>query len=295
MDIRKLQYFISVAETLSFTKAANEHYISQTAMSQQIASIESELEVMLFNRSKCKVEITPAGEVLLGESKEIVTKYEQAVKKTQNVYKGIKGCIHIGYAGPTEIELLREIIEIFQEKFPCVELCIENSNFKKLSKKLKDEIYDIVFALAGEINNISSLEKVTLENEQAVLVVSKKHPKANNKFINASEVAGEDIIMLSEECGQLNFERMIKSCKKDGYEPNITERVNSLDTLIFMVELNRGVAFLPKSHINTLNSKVSFVEIINTHHSFAVEMSWLRTNKNKYIKEFIEITRKLYY
>ena len=294
MDIRKLQYFISVAETLSFTKAAKEHYISQTAMSQQIASIESELEIVLFDRSKHKVTITPAGEVFLSEAKEIVEKYEQAVKKTQDVYKGRKGSIRIGYAGPTEVELLREIIEVFQEKYPYVELHIEHNNFKKLSKNIKEEIYDIIFAIAGEITNIGLLEKITLKNEQAVLVVSKKHPKANRKMMHASEVADEEFIMLSEECGQLNFQRMFKSCREDGYEPNIKERVNSLDTLIFMVELNRGVSFLPKSQINSLNNKVSFIEIIETHHSFTVEMYWGRSNKNEYISKFIAIARKLY-
>ncbi|WP_193708445.1 LysR family transcriptional regulator [Alkalibaculum sporogenes] len=295
MDIRKLQYFISVAETLSFTKAAKEHYISQTAMSQQIASIESELDVLLFDRSKYKVDITSAGEVFLGEAKEIVAKYEQAVKKTQDVHKGCKGNIHIGYAGPTEVELLREIIEEFEKKYPYVELHIEQNNFKKLSKDLKEGIYDIIFAIAGEINDIGSLEKITLKNEQAVLVVSKKHPKANKKNMNATEIADENFIMLSEECGQLNFERMIESCRQDGYEPKITERVNSLDTLMFMVELNRGVSFLPRSQINNLNNKVSFIDIINTHHSFAVEMSWIRFNKNEYIKKFIEIAKQLYY
>lgn len=294
MDIRKLQYFISVAETLSFTKAAKEHYISQTAMSQQIASIESELEVLLFDRNKLKVAITPAGEVLLGEVKEIVAKYEQAIKKTQDVYKGRKGSIRVGYAGPTEVELLREIIEVFQERYPYVELHIENNTFKKLSKNLKDGSCDFIFAIAGEINNIPSLEKVTLKNEPAVLVVSRKHPKANRKNMNASEIANEEIIMISEECGQLNFERMLESCRKDGYEPRIIERVNSLDTLLFMVELNRGVSFLPKSHANRLNNKVAFIDIVNTHHSFSIDMSWVRSNKNEYIDKFIDISREIY-
>lgn len=293
MDIRKLQYFISVAETLSFTKAAKEHYISQTAMSQQIASLEAELDVQLFDRNKYKVTITPAGKIFLENSREIVIKYMQAVRKTQAIHKGRKGCIRIGYAGPTEVELLREIVEVFQEKYPYVELYIENNNLKNLSTHLDNGTYDIIFAVAGENSN-NSFNKITLKNEPAVLIVSKKHPKANKKTINAREVAEEGIIMLSEDYGQLNFQHMYQCCVDDGYEPNITQKVNSLDTLIFMVELNRGVTFLPKSHTHCLNERVCYIDIVNTHHSFSVEMTWSKTNKNEYIMDFIEIAKDFY-
>lgn len=294
MDIRKLQYFISVAETLSFTRAAKEHYISQTAMSQQIASLEAELGVILFERSKNRVAITPAGEFLLRASRELIANYEQIIKKTKDIHKGRKGSLSIGYAGPTEGELLFEALEIFQEKYPFVELHVENTTFKTLSKNLEEGLYDFTFAIAGEIMDSAVFDKVTLKNEPAVLVVSQKHPWAHKTSLHSSEVANEPFIVLSEKCGQLNFERMFESFRKDGYHPNLAEKVNSLDTLIFLVQLNRGVSFLPKSLLHSLNNKVVGLEITDTHHAFSIEMTWNRSNKNDYLHDFIAIARALY-
>lgn len=294
MDIHKLQYFISVAETLSFTKAAKKHYISQTAMSQQIASIEAELEVLLFERSKNKVTITAAGEVFLKEAKDILARYEQAVKKTKDAMSGSEGSIHLGFSGPTEAEIVYEIVKEFQNKYPYVKIHVSSNDFKQLSVNLEDGIYDVIIALAGEIENFNYIQKLTIKNEQAFLAVSRDHPKAGKKIINAQEIADEKIIMLSEDCGQLNFEHMISTCKKDGYLPNITERVSSIDTLILMIELNRGVSILPRSMIHNSNDKIALIEIANTHHSFVIDMYWRKSVKSEYVKQFISTTKELY-
>ena len=263
-------------------------------MSQQIASIEAELEVLLFERSRNKVTITAAGEVFLKEAQGIVDNYEQAVKKTKDAMRGSKGSINIGFYGPTESAILYEIIKEFQKRYPYIEIHIESNNFKELSINLENDKYDLIIAFAGEIENSDSIEKLTIKKEQAFLAVSQKHPKVNKKVINALELAHENIIMLSEECGQLNFERMVSSCKKDGYSPNITERANSIDTLIFMVELNQGVTIIPKSMIRNSSHRISLIEITNTHHSFFIEMYWKKSNRNEFVSQFIIITKEIY-
>ena len=181
MDVRKLQYFVSVAKNLSFTKAAKEHYISQTAMSQQIAAMESELEVILFQRSKNKVAITPAGEFLLKAASDLIVEYENMIQKTRDIHRGGKGSLRIGYAGPTEGELLVYVLEAFQEKYPYVDVHIEQTTFKNLSQNLIEEAYDVVFAIAGEILDAAAFTKVILKEEPAVLVVSPQTPLGQSK------------------------------------------------------------------------------------------------------------------
>ena len=80
MNLNKLQYFLSVAECLNFTEAARRHYISQTAMSQQILALEQELGVTLFHRSRRQVTLTPAGTALVAEAQKLLAQYDSLLE-----------------------------------------------------------------------------------------------------------------------------------------------------------------------------------------------------------------------
>lgn len=97
MDIRQLRYFITVAEHLNFTKAANQLYVAQSAISQQIADLEDQVGVKLFIRNKRSVKLTPAGSVFLKEAIEIVEKTSGAIEKAKQTDEGIIGSLSIGF------------------------------------------------------------------------------------------------------------------------------------------------------------------------------------------------------
>ncbi|MDI3481973.1 MAG: hypothetical protein PWQ97_1628 [Tepidanaerobacteraceae bacterium] len=294
MDIRKMKYFISAAELLSFTKAAKRHYIAQTAMSQQIAAIEAELDVVLFDRSKHKIELTPAGETFLKECKIIVELYENAVKKTKAVYMDSAGIIRVGYSGPSEKRFLPEILKLFQEKYPNVDLSLEEDSFLGLSDKLEKGILDLIFSLSYDIMQLKKVERVCLAKDEMCLMVSKWHKKADKRRINAIEVAEEKIIMINRDYGPYNFEHMLWACRQDGYEPNIVYEVTSMDTLILMVEANQGVAFMPKRLFDPGNHNVRLIELENSHHTCELELVWKKGNKNPFIKDFVKIAKDVY-
>lgn len=88
MNTKQLEYFISVAENLSFTKTAEKFYISQTAVTQQIKALEEQINVTLFTRSKRHVELTPAGKVFLSEARTIIKNINDAIAKTQQFAHG---------------------------------------------------------------------------------------------------------------------------------------------------------------------------------------------------------------
>ncbi|MCG2730399.1 MAG: LysR family transcriptional regulator, partial [Acetobacterium sp.] len=100
MDFRKLEYFIAAVEHGSFTKAAQECFVSQTAMSQQIATMEQELDFLLFDRSGYRPTLTLAGKAFYESSKRIIGDYEQAVKQAKALKNGWSGSLRIGISGP---------------------------------------------------------------------------------------------------------------------------------------------------------------------------------------------------
>jgi len=286
-----MQYFIAVAENGGFTKAAKHCYVSQTAISQQIASMEHELEVSLFDRKPYGVELTPAGSSFLKDCKAIVEIYESAVEKARALSKRLEGILRIGVTGPGEQYFLPQIISNFQEKYPNVELNIKQDSLVGLIEKLKTNVLDVIFTFAYDNELVDELDRITVLRDEVGLVVSKHHRLAEFDQIEALEVANEKIIMISKEFGPKNYEHMVECCRKDGYDPNIVATADSLDVLMLMVAANKGVAFLPKRNIDTFNNTVHFVKINGTHHSNEIELAWKKDDKNPIVETFVKVAK----
>ncbi|UWG99046.1 LysR family transcriptional regulator [Dehalobacter sp. DCM] len=295
MDIRKIRYFISVAETLNFTRAARRHYISQTAMSQQIALLEEELGVILFERSTNKVKLTNAGSFFLKEAVVIVEKLEYAVLQTRKIAQGSCSSFTCGYSDPIELDILRTIADSYLQEYPNADIRFDEQNFSILLEKVNNGTCDVAFFPESEIWNLQDIRKLTLYLDKIILAVSRNHPKARLGKIPAIEVANEKIIMLSQEAGPNNYKTMLQYCRKDGYEPNIVELVPTFDMLMLLVELNRGVCFVPNTWRNKANDKLAFLEIEGTTHMITIEMAWRKDNKNEGLKAFIEVAKRFAY
>lgn len=134
MKINKLIYFLSVAEHLNFTKAAEECYLAQPAISQQITSLEQEIGFQLFKRSSRSVELTEAGKTFCEEIKSVVEKYKNAVKKAENVAYGFKEMIKIGICGDVEELFLPQILNKFKEMYTLIDIKFKRASIEDIRK-----------------------------------------------------------------------------------------------------------------------------------------------------------------
>ena len=117
-NINQIKYFIAVAEYKSFTKAANQYYISQTAITQQIRTLEEHMGVRLIDRTKRPIALTPAGNVFLNEAKAILERMNTAVSKVRDASTGLVGTLRIGYTKGYERSNLSNILRFFHLEFP---------------------------------------------------------------------------------------------------------------------------------------------------------------------------------
>lgn len=128
MNLKQLEYFVSVAETLNFTRAARKCFISQTAMTQQIRALEESIGVLLFIRDKHHVELTPAGRVFMNEAKAILSRSEEAVKLARSAAEGFSGTISIGFIRGYEQSLFSETVRSFHEAYPNISIRLIREN-----------------------------------------------------------------------------------------------------------------------------------------------------------------------
>ena len=292
MDIRKIEYFICVVEEASFTKAAKRVCVSQSGISQQIASLEEEIGATLINRSKNKFAVTEAGVYLYKACKEFIEQYHSIERKTRAIHCHSQLDINMGYAGPLEFTVIEPVVSLIQESYPDLNFTFDKSNFREIRDALLNRSMDMVIAYSYDLIQSKQIETIPLKRDAMGLIVSKKHPLAGQKKIRAVDVANEKLIMLDPDYGQKNYENMIKCCRMDGYEANIIQEVKTCENLILKVAANTGVAFFSRGYAEKMFQNICFVELEGTHHINRIDLAWLKDNSNDYILQIIRLIQK---
>src|SRR5512132_1230001 len=122
MELRHLRYFLAVAEELHFGRAAARVRIAQPPLSQQIRQLEQELGITLFNRTKRRVELTPAGRAFLEHARQILAETERAKRVAQRAGRGEIGRLAIGFVASADLDLLPRVLRVWRARFPDVDV-----------------------------------------------------------------------------------------------------------------------------------------------------------------------------
>ena len=124
MELRHLRYFIAVAEELHFGRAAARLQMAQPALSRQILQLEEELSVLLFYRTKRRVQLTDAGQVFLEEARRMLAQEQHAIRAAQRAHRGEIGQLSVGLVPAATVGILSEVLRAFRDRFPEVELTL---------------------------------------------------------------------------------------------------------------------------------------------------------------------------
>ena len=151
MNINQLKYFISVAEYRSFTKAANQFYISQTAITQQIQTLEESMGVTLIDRSRRPIMLTPAGNVFLNEARAILERMDMAVSRVRDASTGLVGTLRIGYTKGYERSNLSNLLRSFHQEYPNILITCSRCDTDMLAAGLLNGDYDMIFTWTAPI------------------------------------------------------------------------------------------------------------------------------------------------
>lgn len=292
MNIKQLQYFISVAENLSFTKAAQKHYISQTAVTQQIKALEEYLDMTLLKRTKRHVELTPEGEFFLNEARSIVNHVSTSIIKTQEFHSGICGKLSIGTIMGYEKNSLSKYLKIFSHSHPNITLDIRCDGMTELFNLIEHNLMDIAFVINPEQQPLKSFNYKSIKHYSLVAVLPSTHPFASNKSIDLLDLKNENFIFVKESSDNYGQKTMIQSrYRKAGFKPNITQRCNDLNTILLLIASNLGVAILPSFTIakNDLQNNISIVPLNGDTDAIEVVAIWNKNSTNPALNEFIKI------
>lgn len=164
MNIKQLEYFVDLSETLNFTKTAQNFYISQTAITKQIQCLEDDLGIPLFHRTKKCVSLTSEGRSYLPYAKKILEDIDLSYKVIEEYQKGNQGSISIGFIKSLDVELLLKLLQKIKEHFPHIDL-----HYKAYSLDSLKLIYDVRQESMEQYEIEQTLLKVCLKEGYAIL------------------------------------------------------------------------------------------------------------------------------
>ncbi|KAB1437967.1 LysR family transcriptional regulator [Candidatus Galacturonibacter soehngenii] len=289
MNIEKIKYFIDLVECKNFTDTAKKNYVSQTTISQQIASLEKEFGVLLIDRKKIPVEPTQAGRLFYSEAILLWKQYNQMKTKMMIYQQGCEQIISIEYAASTDIQLLLEIIPPFQKEHPNIKIQLNKVLLKDIAEYLKKGIYDMAITFDSELYDSQNILTQSLYQGNYCAMVSKTHPLYHASFIHINELYEYPLVMLNPTVIGTSYYQMIQRAIEEGYEPKIQRTVDDVETELFYIVTENLIGFFPDNYQSSyIGQNVKLIPLKNSQHKFEIVAGFLKENTNDALHTFLK-------
>lgn len=289
--LRQLKYFQSVVRLNSFSEAAEENFISQSAISQQIQSLERELGFKLIERKNRSFTLTPAGDYFYRKSLVLTADYERMCSEASRIAKGDKAELRVGYLRSYSGMEFQRAVEQFAEKYPDVAVSVKYGNHEELYDMLRTEQADIILndqrrAFSDEYNNL------LLTECGACVELSSRSPLAQLNQITPQELKNIPCILVASPSQQENEQEYYRSVV--GLQCEFLFAENLEEARLMMIG-RRG--FLPVEGADSIpvaGTSITRIPLIRGNEPIKRNYCafWKKDNSGYYVEEFAELLKK---
>jgi DNA-binding transcriptional LysR family regulator len=246
MQLRHLQYFLAVAEELSFTRAAERLHMAQPPLSTQIQALESELGVGLFDRSRRAITLTAAGRALIPEARRLLGDVDRVARIVRHAGDGTVGRLAVGLVPSAANGALPEILRRYRRRCPGVELTLFELAPDDLVHQLHERRIDVAFMFAPVADD--SLSTARVSTEHLMVALPRSHRLATAPVVDLRALAADPLILPTRHETPGLFSRIRKLLDEVGVEPVVVQReVWMMQTVIGLVAAEIGAAIVPSS------------------------------------------------
>lgn len=240
--MQTLRLFCDVARHQSFSRAAAENGVTQSAASQRIGHLERRLGVTLIDRSVRPLALTPAGEVFLHEVREIVERYDQLEQRLSQLRPALEGPVHVDAIYSAGIDLLNTLQESFEALHPGVSVAVHYKQPEEVYQGVRQELCD--FGIVSFPRTWRDVSVIPLRDELMAVVCAPGHPLAGRRRVKAGDLDTLEMVAFEPE---LPVGRRIRKYLRDhGAAPEVTSEFDNIDTIKAAVAVTNQFAILPK-------------------------------------------------
>jgi DNA-binding transcriptional LysR family regulator len=260
MELRQLQQFAVLAETLNFRAAAERLFMTQPPLSVSIRKLEEEIGTKLFTRTTHNVQLTKAGEAILDEVKKALFHAQEVARIAQLSARGLTGQLRVGFVGSAKYSLLPRLLPLFRTQYPEVALQFIEENNTWIIASLEANRIDIGIVRVP-LTSRSNIRYLTVERDTFVVALPAGHRLAKKKTLSLHDIANEPFIhYTASDMPGLHALTMILF-QEAGLMPKVAQEAVQVATLIFLVESGLGVALVPSAAARNASKQVVFKKL----------------------------------
>ena len=286
MELRHLRYFVAVAESKHFGRAAEQLHIAQPALSQAIRQLETELGATLLARTTRSVSLTPSGEFLYREAVRTLESLEDSVRGVRRIAEGRDGLLRVGFTGTAAFDQLPPIARAMQSRLPGIALEVHGD---LLTPAQLDGLRSGHLDLAVLRPPVAGDDLVVrfVKSEPLVLALPADHRLVNEPGLEVVDVAYEDFVMYADSHSAVN-EAVVRSCRAAGFAPRREHDAPGTSILLALVAAGLGIAMVPASVRALQLEGVVFRDLADAA-VIDLALAWPRNDPSPLIAPLLEV------
>jgi LysR family transcriptional regulator, hydrogen peroxide-inducible genes activator len=287
MEFHQLKYICAIADTGSFSRAAERCHVAQPSLSQQVLKLEEDLGAKLFDRLGRSVRLTEAGRAFLPYARSILQQMDAARTDVEDKRTDIRGSVAVGVIPTIAPYLMPQCVAAFSKKYPDARLRILEETTPLLVEGLRNLSVDIAI-LALPLKQ-KDLEIFPLQTEPLFAVLPKEHARAGAKSLSLKELRSEQFVFLRD--GHCFRDLSISACARANVNPKIAFESGQFSSLLGMVAAGIGVSLVPEMAVD-VSTACSYVRLADTQASRTIVAAVLRGRSfNRVQQAFLQHVR----
>lgn len=288
MNLTRIEYFVAVAKSESFTVAAQSLYTTQPNLSKQISLMEQELGFPLFHRGGRGITLTPAGRYLYEQFKDIPEQAARAVAHARALSRGDTRALTVGLLEGQDIHnALAEGLRDFQDRNRRVELDMERRSFSQLRQGLDDGRYDLIITLSFELLPTPELCSQVLIHQQGAIAISRRHPLAAKERPSLADLRKESFVAIAPKESPGGYAKLFEQCAQMGFSPRVVREATNLESMLLCVETGVGVAIVDRNTRLEHNENIRIIPLPESAVCDVVAV-WKRANQNPMLLALVD-------
>ena len=241
MEIRQLEYFVSVVETNSFTKAAEKQYVSQPCITHSIRKLEEELGFELFDRSQKKSPLTDEGKRFYLRACNLLNELRDTMTEMNELRNLSRGTINLAIPPMIGSCLFPYLFTSFQTQYPHLTLNVCEEGSFSAHRMIEQEELDLGIIILPD-PNLETLQSVQLTQQEILLAVAPTHPLAQRESVCFADLRQEKFILFKSNFFQRHA--ILNRCQQENIEPNIVFNSSQVETVKSLISHGIGISFL---------------------------------------------------
>jgi DNA-binding transcriptional LysR family regulator len=291
MDLRRLRYFVAVAEEHSVGRAAERLGMAQPPLSVQIRKLEAEVGTSLFRRGTRGMEPTEAGQALLSRAREALALAAEGVEAARAVAAGRRGRLSVGYMFALANAMLPKLVPELRRSLPKIELEFVELSASTREARLLDHSVTVALCMPGIRHG--EIEVATIGAQRLMLALPARSSLARSAAVQVGRLHGHPLVSLPPPSEEPASSVVASLLRRHQVSMPVVSRVETVHSALSLVLAGEGLAILPACAELECPTGVVFRPFLDADDAIDVAVCWRRDSLNPLVRHFLRCTEKV--